>query len=123
MKTADVVILGAGIVGVSIACHLRQRGRGVILIDPSGIGRGASFGNAGLIERSSFMPISCPRQISELARYATNRLPSVRYRPGSCHGSCPGSRAIGGIRNRPGWRRSRNRSGRCWSNHWKSIAC
>jgi D-amino-acid dehydrogenase len=36
-----------------------------------------------LLERSSFIPISCPRQIGELARYATNRLASVRYRPGS----------------------------------------
>lgn len=82
-ETADVVILGAGIIGVSVACHLRQRGRDVLLIDPNGVGRGASFGNAGLIERSSFMPISCPRGIGDLARCATNRMPSVRYRPAS----------------------------------------
>jgi len=78
---ADVVILGAGIVGVSIACHLRQRGRSVILVDPTGVGRGASFGNAGLLERSSFLPISCPREMVDLVKYASNRLPSVRYRP------------------------------------------
>src|SRR4051812_35382399 len=30
---ADVVVLGAGIVGVSAALHLQQRGRDVILVD------------------------------------------------------------------------------------------
>ena len=32
MRT-DVVILGAGIVGVSIALHLQKRGRSVLLVD------------------------------------------------------------------------------------------
>lgn len=30
---ADVVVLGAGMVGVSAALHLQQRGRDVILVD------------------------------------------------------------------------------------------
>ena len=30
---ADVLVLGAGMVGVSAALHLQKRGRGVVLID------------------------------------------------------------------------------------------
>ena len=35
----DVVVLGAGIVGVSIAVHLQQRGRSVLLVDGAGRAR------------------------------------------------------------------------------------
>ena len=36
----DVIVLGAGIVGVSVAVHLQQRGRSVLLVDRRGAGRG-----------------------------------------------------------------------------------
>jgi D-amino-acid dehydrogenase len=49
----DVIVLGAGIVGVSSALHLQDRGRRVALVDRRGPGEETSFGNAGLIERSS----------------------------------------------------------------------
>ena len=47
----DVVVLGAGIVGVSVAVHLQQRGRSVLLVDRRGPGEETSYGNAGLIQR------------------------------------------------------------------------
>ena len=37
---ADVVVLGAGIVGVSVALHLQKRGRSVVLLDRRAPGRG-----------------------------------------------------------------------------------
>ncbi|EGD05634.1 D-amino-acid dehydrogenase, partial [Burkholderia sp. TJI49] len=52
----DVIVLGAGIVGVSVALHLQDRGRKVALVDRNAPGEGTSFGNAGLIERSSVEP-------------------------------------------------------------------
>lgn len=75
----DVAVLGAGIVGVSTALHLQARGMDVALLDRGPPGEGASFGNAGLIERSSVIPTAFPRQAAALARYALNRVPSVRY--------------------------------------------
>ena len=33
---ADVIVLGAGIVGVSVALHLQKRDRNVVLIDRQG---------------------------------------------------------------------------------------
>src|SRR6266699_3260574 len=54
---ADVVVLGAGIVGVSAALHLQERGRDVALVERAPrAGMGTSYGNAGLIERSSIYP-------------------------------------------------------------------
>jgi D-amino-acid dehydrogenase len=77
---ADVVVLGAGMVGVSAALHLQQRGRDVILVDRHELaGEETSYGNAGLIERTSVFPYMFPRDASQILRYALNRAPEVRY--------------------------------------------
>ncbi|MGN6234443.1 MAG: NAD(P)/FAD-dependent oxidoreductase [Trinickia sp.] len=69
----DVIVLGAGIVGVSAALHLQDRGRRVALVDRRAPGEETSFGNAGLIERSSLVPYAFPRDVGTLFRYACNR--------------------------------------------------
>jgi D-amino-acid dehydrogenase len=77
---ADVLVLGAGMVGVSAALHLQKRGRDVILIDrQEQAGEGTSFGNAGLIERASVFPYMFPRDFTQILQYAFNRAPQVRY--------------------------------------------
>ncbi|AHG66140.1 NAD(P)/FAD-dependent oxidoreductase [Advenella mimigardefordensis] len=78
---ADVVVLGAGIVGVSIALHLQAKGRDVVLLDRREPGLETSFGNAGLIERSSVIPYAFPRDIRLLLSYALNRRTDVSYQP------------------------------------------
>ena len=50
-RQAEVIVLGAGIVGVSTALALRQRGHAVCLIDRTAPGRETSYGNAGIIQR------------------------------------------------------------------------
>ncbi|SCY98569.1 NAD(P)/FAD-dependent oxidoreductase [Microvirga guangxiensis] len=75
---ADVIVLGAGIVGVSAALHLQMRGRNVVLIDRRGAGEETSHGNAGLIERSSVIPYGFPRDLRTVLRYALNRSADVR---------------------------------------------
>jgi D-amino-acid dehydrogenase len=76
----DVVVLGAGIVGVCAALHLQRRGRGVVLVDRSGsAGDETSYGNAGLIECASVFPYMFPRDLSHLARYAFNRSAEAHY--------------------------------------------
>ena len=77
---ADVLVLGAGMVGVSAALHLQQRGRDVILVDSHTLaGEETSFGNAGLIECASVFPYMFPRDFAQILRYAMNRAPQVRY--------------------------------------------
>jgi D-amino-acid dehydrogenase len=77
---AEIVVLGAGMVGVSAALHLQQRGRDVILVDKhERAGEETSYGNAGLIECASVFPYMFPRDFNQILRYALNRSPQVRY--------------------------------------------
>jgi D-amino-acid dehydrogenase len=79
LKT-DVLVLGAGMVGVGAALHLQQRGREVILVDRQELaGEGTSFGNAGIIECASVFPYMFPRDFGQILQYAMNRAPQVRY--------------------------------------------
>jgi len=79
-QTADVAVLGAGMVGVSAALHLQARGREVALVDRHGAaGLETSFGNAGLIERASIFPYLFPRDFGDLIRYALNLSPQAHY--------------------------------------------
>lgn len=80
-QSFNVIVLGAGIVGVSAALHLQERGRRVLLVDREEPGSQTSHGNAGLIERSSVIPYGFPRSIGALAALASNRSVAVRYRP------------------------------------------
>lgn len=75
------LVLGAGIVGVSVAVHLRRRGWDVVLVDRQGPGEGASFGNGGLIQREAVYPHPFPRALAELQRIARNRAVDVAYHP------------------------------------------
>jgi len=78
---ADALVLGAGMVGVSAALHLQQRGRDVILVDKHELaGQETSFGNAGLIECASVFPYMFPRDFGQILRYAMGSAPQVRYR-------------------------------------------
>jgi D-amino-acid dehydrogenase len=77
---ADVLVLGAGMVGVSAALHLQQRGRDVILLDKhDSAGEETSYGNAGLIECASVFPYIFPRDLGHILRYALNRSTDVHY--------------------------------------------
>jgi D-amino-acid dehydrogenase len=76
---ASVIVLGAGMVGVSVALHLRRRGRDVLLVDRQEPGLGASFGNAGLIQREAVHPHPFPREAGEVLRIARNRSIDARY--------------------------------------------
>src|SRR5882757_8778585 len=78
---ADIIVLGAGMVGVGAALHLQQRGRDVVLIDRHELaGEETSFGNAGIVESASVFPYMFPRDFGEILKYALNRSPQVRYR-------------------------------------------
>ena len=77
---ADVLVLGAGMVGVGAALHLQKRGRDVILVDRHELaGEETSYGNGGLIECASVFPYMFPRDFGQILRYALNRAPQVRY--------------------------------------------
>lgn len=75
----DVIVLGAGIVGVCTALHLQDRAHRVVIVDRKAPGEEASFGNAGLVQSASVMPYGFPRELRTLLRYAGNRATSIHY--------------------------------------------
>lgn len=78
---ADVVVLGAGIVGICVALHLQKRGRAVVLVDRRGAAEETSFGNAGLIQREGVYPYGFPHDFGALLRYGLNRTIDAHYHP------------------------------------------
>lgn len=78
----QTVVLGAGMVGVSTAWHLRQRGHEVTLVDRLPPGRETSFGNAGIIQREAVRPYPFPRDVKTLLSVLPNRRVDIRYRTG-----------------------------------------
>ena len=58
-----VVVVGAGMVGVSAALWLQESGHEVTLIDRGPPGRGASYGNAGIFATYGCIPINAPRRL------------------------------------------------------------
>jgi D-amino-acid dehydrogenase len=78
---SDVVVLGAGIVGICVALHLQKRGRAVALVDRRGAAEETSFGNAGLIQREGVYPYGFPHDFGALARYGLNRTIDAYYHP------------------------------------------
>lgn len=81
--TREIAVLGAGMVGVSIAWHLTQRGHRVVLIDRKMPGRETSYGNAGMIQREAVSPHPFPRSLLDMWRVLPNRRIDIRYRAGA----------------------------------------
>jgi sarcosine oxidase subunit beta len=65
-RTADVVIIGAGIQGCSTALHCRQRGLSVIVIEKDHAGRHASGVNAGGVRRLNRHPAEIPLSVASM---------------------------------------------------------
>jgi len=75
----DVIVLGAGIVGTSVALHLVKSGLSVALIDRGGPGEETSYGNAGVIEGNTIFPAAFPSDWATLLRIALKRSPIANY--------------------------------------------
>ncbi|MCM2379399.1 NAD(P)/FAD-dependent oxidoreductase [Pseudomonas marginalis] len=58
MSDPDIVVVGAGIIGVACALQLARLGRHVVVVDPQAPGRGASYGNAGHLATEQVFPIA-----------------------------------------------------------------
>src|SRR5712691_585016 len=79
MPRSDAIVLGAGIVGVSVVLQFAKRGLGVTLVDRSDPGLGTSYGNAGIIEANTLYPASFPAGLGALLRIAIKRAPEANY--------------------------------------------
>lgn len=86
---ADVIVLGAGIVGVSTAVHLARRGRQVVLVDRRAPGEETSYGNSGVIGRSGITPMAFPRSAAAFGKVVRQRYPGARYHLSALPGLAP----------------------------------
>lgn len=77
----DVLILGAGIVGIATGIHLLKRGRSVTLVDKNQPGRETSYGNAGIIQREGVRPHAFPRDLATLLQVGLHLSTAARYEP------------------------------------------
>ena len=81
MQQAELVVVGAGIIGVSVARALRQQGREVLLLDRSGVAAEASQGNAGGFAFHEIEPLASPGIIWRAPRWLLDPLGPLALRP------------------------------------------
>jgi D-hydroxyproline dehydrogenase len=65
-ETTDIAVIGAGVVGLTIALELVDQGREVVLVDSGRPGMGASYGNAGTIAGYATSPVGTPDVLRSL---------------------------------------------------------
>ena len=59
-KSEDIVVIGAGIIGIAIAESFASMGRSVLIVDRKGVAEEASAGNAGALSFSDIFPLASP---------------------------------------------------------------
>ena len=91
----DVLIIGGGVVGLSLAWALGQQGRSVHVIDQGEPGREASWAGAGIIPAAKFDPAQHPSE--QLRGLAAQLHPQWAEELGRLTGIDTGFRRCGGI--------------------------
>ena len=71
-ESAEVLVIGGGIIGLCSAYYLVQAGCSVTILEQDEIGSGASHGNAGVIVPSSVEPLAAPKVIAKGLRWLFN---------------------------------------------------
>jgi D-hydroxyproline dehydrogenase len=89
MTTADIAIIGAGVIGLTIAKTLTEAGHDVTLIDPAAPGTGASNGNAGTIASYAVMPVGTPDVLRALPSLLFNKNSPLAIRRTALPGLAP----------------------------------
>jgi D-amino-acid dehydrogenase len=77
----DVVVIGAGVVGLGCAYHLRKDGRAITIVDRDPEGDKASFGNAGGIGISEVVPAAVPGVFWRVPGWLLDPLGPLALRP------------------------------------------
>ena len=72
LEPQDVVIIGAGFVGVATAMWLQRSGHKVTLVDPEPFAKGAYFGNACTIATYANIPVGTPSTIKQIPKLLFN---------------------------------------------------
>jgi len=76
-----VLIIGGGIVGLTSAYYLQKKGYEVTILDKGEITDNCSFGNAGMIVPSHFVPLAAPGMIKQGIRWMFDSKSPFYVRP------------------------------------------
>ncbi|MEZ5463131.1 NAD(P)/FAD-dependent oxidoreductase [Dokdonella sp.] len=80
-RDSDVLILGAGVIGLSCAWYLLESGRSVTVIDQGRLGRGSSHGNCGTLTPSHAMPLAMPGVVGTALKWLLRADAPLRIKP------------------------------------------
>ncbi len=69
---ANIIIIGGGIIGTCSAYYLLQQGHKVTIVDKGGMLDGCSYGNAGYVCPSHFVPLATPGIVKQGFKWIAN---------------------------------------------------
>jgi len=78
---AKAIIIGGGIIGLTSAFYLKKTGWNVTIIDKGDLSDNCSYGNAGMIVPSHFVPLAAPGMIEQGIRWMFNSKSPFYVRP------------------------------------------
>lgn len=85
----DVVVVGAGVVGLSAALAAQARGFAVMVLDREGPAAGASAGNAGAFAFTDILPLASPGILRRAPRWLLDPLGPLSVPPAYAHRIAP----------------------------------
>lgn len=80
-RNIDVIVVGAGVVGLSAALALRARGQTVTVLDREGPAAGASAGNAGAFAFTDILPLASPGILRKAPKWLLDPLGPLSVPP------------------------------------------
>lgn len=75
----EIIVLGAGMVGIGSALALQEKGHAVTVVDRRGPGQETSYGNAGIIQAEAVEPYPLPLDLPSLIDIALGRTNNVAW--------------------------------------------
>lgn len=80
-KQLDVIVIGAGVVGLSAAIATQARGLNVTVLDREGPAAGASAGNAGAFAFTDILPLASPGILKKAPKWLLDPLGPLSVPP------------------------------------------
>ncbi|MFD1327790.1 NAD(P)/FAD-dependent oxidoreductase [Mycoplana ramosa] len=78
---ADVIVIGAGVIGLSAAIAAQARGLSVVVLDREGPAAGASAGNAGAFAFTDILPLASPGIVMKAPKWLLDPLGPLSVPP------------------------------------------
>jgi D-amino-acid dehydrogenase len=81
VPSTSVLVVGGGLIGLTSALALHERGAAVTVVDADGLGSGAARGNAGFVSPTLMAPLAGPGLLRKAAGALVRRDGALRIHP------------------------------------------